>query len=82
MKGFNVGDTLTNHIYYKRNWLGEPKKNTIIESVILEKKDQQLRINIISFGGETEKNLVYEEINCEDGDCWINPHQWEQKVKQ
>lgn len=82
MKGFNLGDTLTRHIYYNRNWLGDPKKNVMIEAIILDKKDRQLKLSIISFGGETEKNLVYEEINCKDGDCWIDPYQWKQKTKQ
>ena len=80
MKIFNIGDTLTNHIYYKRNWLGDPKKNTIIESVIIEKKDRQLKINVVNFGAETERNLVYEEIGCKEGDCWIDPNQWKQKT--
>ncbi len=79
MKAFNVGDTLTNHIYYKRNWLGDPKKNTIIESVIVDKKDRQLKIRIVNFGGEIERTLVFSEIRCEDGDCWIDPKQWERK---
>jgi hypothetical protein len=81
MKEFNVGDTLTKHIYYKRNWLGEPKKNIIIESVVVEKGNLQLKINIVNFGGEIDRSLVYKEIMCKDGECWIDPYQWKQKVK-
>lgn len=82
MKQFNIGDTLTNHIYYNRNWLGDPKKNVMIEAIILEKKDRELKIDIVNFGGETERKLVYDEIKCKDGECWVNPYNWKQKMKQ
>lgn len=82
MKKFNLGDTLATHIYYNRNWLGMPKNNVIIEAVILEKKDNELKINIVSFGGEDEKKTVFDEIKCKEGDCWVNPHDWKPRQKQ
>jgi hypothetical protein len=78
MQQFNIGDTLVRHIYYKRNWLGDPKQNTIIKCVVIEKKEHQLKLNVVNFGGEAEKNLVFEEINCKEGDCWVDAHNWKQ----
>ena len=79
MTKFAIGDTLTNHVYYDRNWLGEPRKNAVILATITEKSDRQVKINIISFGGETDKKLIYQEIKCESSDCWINPYWWKKK---
>lgn len=76
MATFEMGDTLTNHVYYDRNWLGEPRKNAVILATVADKSDRQLKINIISFGGETDEKLIYQEIKCESSDCWINPHMW------
>jgi hypothetical protein len=51
----------------------------VILATIADKSDRQLKINIISFGGETDKKLIYQEIECESSDCWINPHWWKKK---
>ncbi len=82
LNGFNVGDTLTRLIHYGHNWLGEPKKNIMIEAVILDKKDLQLKLDIISFGGERHKKMAFEKIKCQDGNCWIDPYLWKHKTKQ
>jgi hypothetical protein len=79
MTKFEIGDTLKNHVYYDRNWLGEPRKNAVILATIADKSDIQLKINIISFGEETDEKLIYQEIKCESSDCWINPHYWKKK---
>ena len=80
MNIFQIGDTLTRRIYYDRNWLGNPRKNTIIEAQIIDKSKRQLKINIISFGTEENEEVVYNEIRCVSGDCWINPSMWRNKV--
>lgn len=79
MTKFEIGDTLTNHVYYDRNWLGEPRKNVVVIATIIDKSDRQLKINIISFGGETDEKLIYQEIKCESSACWVNPYWWEKK---
>ena len=76
---FEIGDTLTNHIYYDRNWLGEPRKNAVILATIIDKSDRQLKINIVSFDNEVDKKMIYKEIGCESNDCWINPFWWKKK---
>lgn len=82
MTKFEIGDTLTNHVYYDRNWLGEPRRNAVILATIVDKSDRQLKIRVVSFGGEADENLIYQEIRCESSDCWINPHWWEKKNSQ
>jgi len=82
MTKFEIGDTLTNQVYYDRNWLGEPRKNAVILVTIANKSDRQLKINIISFGGETDEKLIYQEIKCESADCWINPYLWKKQNDQ
>ena len=79
MKQFSIGDTLAQHIYYDRNWLGEPRKDNIILAKIIDKNDKQLKIEVISFGKETNKTLIYEEIECKTGNCWISPYFWKNK---
>jgi len=76
MTKFEIGDTLTKRVYYNRNWLGEPRKNVAVEAIITDKSERQLKINIISFGGELNENLIYQEIGCNSSDCWVNPHSW------
>ncbi|TLX72401.1 hypothetical protein E9993_17855 [Labilibacter sediminis] len=76
MKQFNIGDTIAQHIYYERNWLGEPRKDNIIIAEIIDKTEKKIKIDIVSFGEETERNLVYEEIECDSIDCWISPYFW------
>jgi hypothetical protein len=79
MTKFKIGDTLTKHVYYDRNWLGEPRKDALILATIADKSDRQLKINIISFGGEINKELIYQAVKCESSDCWINPYLWKMK---
>jgi len=77
MTRFEIGDTLTDHVYYDRNWLGEPRKNAVLLATVIEKSDRQLKIELISFGdGINDKPLIYEEIKCDSTDCWINPYWW------
>lgn len=76
MSKFNIGDTIAQHIYYERNWLGEPRKDNVILAEITDKNEKQIKIEIVSFGEETEKQLVYEEIECDSTDCWISPYFW------
>ena len=76
MKKYTIGDTLTNHVYYDRNWLGEPKHNTVITAIISDKANRQVKINILSFGKEANKDLILKEIDCVSGDCWVNPNWW------
>ena len=71
-----VGDTLTRSVYYNRNWLGESRNNVAVEAIITDKSERQLKISIISFGGEPNESLIYQEIGCDSSDCWINPHSW------
>ena len=74
---FEIGDTLTDHVYYDRNWLGEPRKNAVLLATVIEKSDRQLKIKLISFGdGINDRPLIYEEIKCDSTDCWINPYWW------
>jgi len=79
MAKFEIGDTLTRHLYYDRNWLGEPRKNSVILATITDKSDRQLKINLISFDNEQNKNLIYQELNCEPLNCWVEPNQWRNK---
>lgn len=77
MVQFEIGDTLSEKVYYDRNWLGEPRKNAVLMVKVLDKNDRQLKIELISFGnGKNDKPLIYEEINCDSTDCWINPYRW------
>jgi hypothetical protein len=76
MKQFQIGDTLTDHVYYDRNWLGNPRKNTTVLAKVIDKSDKKLKIEIISFGTETDSSLIYNEIECESNNCWINPYLW------
>ena len=62
MTKFEIGDTLTKHVYYNRNWLGEPRKNTVILAIITGKSHRQLKINVISFGGKTDEKNRFEII--------------------
>lgn len=79
MQKFEIGDTLTDHVYYDRNWLGKPRKNTIVQAKVIDKSDRQLKVDIISFGTETDKALIYEEIKCDLMNCWTNPYLWKKK---
>lgn len=76
MAKFEIGDTLTKYVYYDRNWLGEPRKNAVILATITDKSDKQLKIDIISFGNEPDTGLIYQAVNCEPLNCWINPNLW------
>ena len=76
MAKFEVGDTLTRTVYYNRNWLGESRNNVVVRAIITDKSDRKLQISIISFGGELNENLIYQEIGCDSSDCWINPFSW------
>ncbi|HSV75736.1 MAG TPA: DUF6794 domain-containing protein [Bacteroidales bacterium] len=79
MAQYVIGDTLARHIFYDRNWLGNPRKNTVVLAQIVEKSEWQLKINIVCYGGEEDKNLIYQEIDCKKGDCWIYPIFWNRK---
>lgn len=78
---FNLGDTLVRHVYYDRNWLGSPRKNTEIEAIIKNKKERQLQIEIVSFGNENNFEVIYNEIDCSADSSWIVPNNlW--KIKE
>ena len=76
MKQFVMGDILTDQIYYDRNWLGNPRKNSNVVAKVIDKSDRQIKIAIVSFGNETDKSLIYKEIHCDSANCWINPYFW------
>ena len=76
---FEVGDTLTKNVYYNRNWLGKPRNNVVVHAIITDKSDKKIRIGIISFGGESNENLICKEIGCDLSDCWINPYSWKKE---
>ena len=73
---FSIGDTLSYHLYYDRNWLGTPRKNTIIKGVVLDKSDNQIKINLFNYGDEQKERLIFEELNCDSSITWINPMRW------
>ena len=79
MVKFEIGDTLTRRVYYNRNWLGESRNNAVVRAVVTDKSDRKLQINVISFGGELNENLIYKEIGCDLSDCWINPYSWKKE---
>lgn len=77
MATYNVGDTLTNHIYYDRNkWNGNPRRNTVLTAVLVDKRERELKLDLISFGTEMDSTIVFKEIGCTAGDCWVNPRDW------
>ena len=76
MKSFELGDTLKKHLYYDRNWLGEPRKNTEVLAKIVDKSDSLLKIEVISFGTESNHGLVFEQMECDSTDSWIYPYFW------
>jgi hypothetical protein len=79
MKNYAIGDTLMNNVYYERNWLGTPRKNTTVIAKVIDKSYKQAKIEIISFGSETKRELIYKGIPCDSTNCWINPHRWKKK---
>jgi hypothetical protein len=76
MKEFNIDDTIAQHVYYDRNWLGETRKDNVILAKVIEKSEKQLKIEIISFGTESNKDVIFKEIECQSGNCWITPYFW------
>jgi len=80
MATYHVGDTLTNHIYYDRHkWSGNPRKNTVLTAVLVDKRERELKLDFVAFGTETDTALVFKEIACTSGDCWVNPRDWRKK---
>ncbi len=81
MNTFNIGDTLVQHRYYKRNCHGMLRINTEIETFIKDKRERELLIEIISFGSEPNKSIVYDEISCSSDSCLIIPYSYNWKNK-
>ena len=85
MTQFEIGDTLSNTVYYDRDWLGKPRKNVVVLAEVIEIADRSLKIDLISFGGETNKALIYNEIQIDSTDCWLKPsliYQWKKISEQ
>jgi hypothetical protein len=81
MKQLNIGDTLTKNVSYNRNRSGIPKKNTTIKVVVLEKSDKELKVEIVSFGTETNKELIYEETGCSAVGCWMSLNSFQEVLR-
>jgi hypothetical protein len=79
MTNYNLNDTLYRQFLYDRNWLGEARKNEIISVKIVDKSDRKLKVEVISFGAENDKMLIFEQLDCDSNDCWIDPHWWQHK---
>jgi hypothetical protein len=77
MTKFNVNDTLYRQFLYDRNWLGEARKSAIISVRVIDKSLNKLKVDVVSFGEEKDKSLIFEQMDCDSSDCWIDPHWWQ-----
>lgn len=77
MKKFNVNDTLYRQLLYDRNWLGEARKSAVISVRVIDKSLNKLKVDVVSFGEEKDKSLIFEQLDCDSSDCWIDPHWWQ-----
>jgi hypothetical protein len=82
MATFNIGDTLTRNLYYDRDWLGNPRKNTFIQAKIIDKNDTLLKIDLFSLGIMKDTVEIYNEIGITSDSTWIKPSSyWKNKNK-
>ena len=77
MTKFKENDTLYRQFLYDRNWLGEARKSAIISVRVVDKSMNKLKVEIVSFGEEKDKSLIFEQMGCDSSDCWIDPHWWQ-----
>jgi hypothetical protein len=77
MTKFNKNDTLYRQFLYDRNWLGEARKSAIISVRVVDKSLNKLKVEVVSFGVEKDKSLIFEQMDCDSSDCWIDPHWWQ-----
>lgn len=77
MTKFNKNDTLYRQFLYDRNWLGEARKSAIISVRVVDKSLNKLKVEVVSFGEEKDKSLIFEQMDCDSSDCWIDPHWWQ-----
>lgn len=84
MNSYSIGDTITNQIYYDRSWfgMGACQKNTLVTAVVSSKREKEIGISIISFGDETDKSLIFDELNCNEDSCYVNPIYWKNISKK
>lgn len=75
---YQIGDTLITNLYYKRNVFGMAKRNTTVMVRITTVPDDMLQVGVevIDFGDETDKNLIYKELNGDSTNCLIYPRMW------